>query len=44
MELIMELIIELIIESDIYDHSIDENGNYIDYISPSNKFKNGYQN
>jgi hypothetical protein len=32
---------ELIIESDIYDPSIDENGNYIDYIPPSNKFKNG---
>ena len=32
---------DLIIESDFYEPSIDELGNYIDYIPSSNKFKNG---
>ena len=32
---------DLIVESDIYEPCIDENGNYVDYIPPSSKFKNG---
>jgi hypothetical protein len=32
---------DLTVESDIYEPNIDENGNYIDYIPASNKFKNG---
>jgi hypothetical protein len=28
-------------ESDIYEPNIDDNKNYIDYIPPSSKFKNG---
>ena len=32
---------DLILESDIYEPSIDDNGNYSDYLPPSCKFKNG---
>lgn len=32
---------DISLESDIYEPNIDENGNYIDYIPPSSKFKNG---
>jgi hypothetical protein len=32
---------DLILESDIYEPSIDDNGNYLDYLPPSGKFKNG---
>jgi hypothetical protein len=32
---------DLLIEPDIYEPTIDEKGNYIDYLPPSNKFKNG---
>jgi hypothetical protein len=32
---------DLIIDSDIYEPSIDNNGNYSDYLPPSSKFKNG---
>ena len=32
---------DLIVESDIYEPCIDEKGNYMDYLPPSSKFKNG---
>ena len=32
---------DLIVESDYYEPSLDEIGNYIDYLPTSNKFKNG---
>lgn len=32
---------DLIVESDIYEPSLDECGNYIDYLPTSGKFKNG---
>lgn len=32
---------DLIIEPDIYEPNIDDNGNYVDYLPPSAKFKNG---
>ena len=32
---------DLAIEPDIYEPSIDEKGNYSDYLPPSSKFKNG---
>ena len=32
---------DLIIESDFYEPSIDEEGNYIDYLPTTSKFKNG---
>lgn len=32
---------ELTVESDIYEPNVDNNGNYIDYLPPSSKFKNG---
>lgn len=31
----------LSLESDIYEPNIDDNGNYIDFLPPSSKFKNG---
>lgn len=34
---------DLIIESDIYQPNIDENGNYLDYLPSSSKFKNGFR-
>jgi hypothetical protein len=32
---------DLSLESDIYEPNSDDNGNYIDYLPPSSKFKNG---
>lgn len=32
---------DLILEADIYEPSIGDDGNYIDYLPPSSKFKNG---
>jgi len=32
---------DISLDSDIYEPNIDENKNYIDYIPPSSKFKNG---
>jgi len=32
---------DLIVASDIYEPCVNENNNYIDYIPPSSKFKNG---
>jgi hypothetical protein len=32
---------DLAIESDIYEPNIDDNGNYLDYLPTSSKFKNG---
>lgn len=32
---------DLSLESDIYEPNIDDNGNYVDYLPPSSKFKNG---
>ncbi len=32
---------DLAVDSDIYEPTIDENGNYLDYLPPSGKFKNG---
>lgn len=32
---------DLTVDSDIYEPNIDENGNYIDFLPPSSKFKNG---
>lgn len=32
---------ELSLDSDIYEPSIDDDGNYSDYLPPSSKFKNG---
>ena len=37
----MYLIMDICHESDIYEPNIDDNKNYIDYIPPSGKFKNG---
>lgn len=37
----MYLIMDICHESDIYEPNIDDNKNYIDYIPPSCKFKNG---
>jgi hypothetical protein len=31
----------LSLESDIYEPNVDDNGNYIDFLPPSSKFKNG---
>ena len=31
----------LSLESDIYEPNADDNGNYVDYLPPSSKFKNG---
>lgn len=31
----------LSLESDIYEPNIDDNGNYVDFLPPSSKFKNG---
>ena len=35
---------DLAIESDIYEPNIDDNENYLDYLPPSGKFKNGLKN
>ena len=32
---------DLSLESDIYEPNTDDNGNYIDFLPPSSKFKNG---
>ena len=32
---------DLAIEPDVYEPNIDENGNYLDYLPSSSKFKNG---
>ena len=32
---------DLIVESDIYEPTINESGNYVDYLPPSSKFQNG---
>jgi hypothetical protein len=32
---------DLSLESDIYEPNTDDNGNYVDYLPPSSKFKNG---
>ena len=31
----------LSLESDIYEPNIDDGGNYVDFLPPSSKFKNG---
>jgi len=32
---------DLVTEPDIYEPTINENGNYVDYLPPSSKFQNG---
>jgi len=32
---------DLVVESDIYEPTINEIGNYVDYLPPSSKFQNG---
>jgi hypothetical protein len=35
------VVMDLAVEPDIYEPNMDENGNYLDYLPPSSKFKNG---